>query len=290
MTALLASLASAAVYGAADFLGGLASRRANTIAIVVVSQLAGLVALTVMLPLLPDANPGRTDWMWGAAAGVTGGIGVALLYRALATGSMAIVAPITAVCAVTVPVAAAIGFGEHPGAGTMGGIALAILAIVLVSQQKTQDVGRQDSERARARSAATALAAGVAIGFFFLTLAQTSADAGMWPLVAARGVSFVLFAAIALITGRSLHMPANVASIAVAGGILDMLANLLYLLATRHGPLSIVVTLSSLYPASTVLLARTVLGERLNARQIAGILCALVAVMLIVGTRAAALR
>ena len=80
-------------------------------------------------------------------------------------------------------------------------------------------------------------------------------------------------------------MPADVAAIAVAGGILDMLANLLYLVATRHGPLSIVVTFSSLYPASTVLLARTVLGERLNALQIAGIVCALVAVLLIVGTR-----
>ncbi len=82
-----------------------------------------------------------------------------------------------------------------------------------------------------------------------------------------------------------MQMPADVAAIAVAGGILDMLANLLYLVATRHGPLSIVVTLSSLYPASTVLLARTVLGERLNALQIAGIACALVAVLLIVGTR-----
>ena len=82
-----------------------------------------------------------------------------------------------------------------------------------------------------------------------------------------------------------MQMPANVAALAVVGGILDMLANLLYLVATRHGPLSIVVTLSSLYPASTVLLARTVLGERLNALQIAGIACALVAVLLIVGTR-----
>ncbi len=97
MTAFLASLASAAVYGAADFLGGLASRRANTIAIVVISQLSGLIVMGLMLPLLPHATPQRSDWMWGATAGVTGGIGVALLYRALAIGSMAVVAPITAV-------------------------------------------------------------------------------------------------------------------------------------------------------------------------------------------------
>jgi uncharacterized membrane protein len=280
----LASLASAVLYGAADFLGGLASRRTNTIAIVVISQLAGLVALGLMLPFLQASSPERSDWMWGAVAGVAGGIGVALLYRALAMGSMAIVAPITAVCAVTVPVAAAIVFGERPGAGTMAGIALAIIAIVLVSQ-RTPERDTGPSGQTRARSAGVALASGVAIGLFFLTLAQTGADAGMWPLVAARSVSFVLFAMLARVMRRPLRMPSRVAAIAVAGGVLDMLANLLFLVATRHGPLSVVVTLSSLYPASTVLLARTVLGERLNARQTTGVVCALVAVLLIVGTR-----
>lgn len=279
------ALASAAVYGAADFLGGLAARRANTIAIVVVSQLAGWVALMLMVPLLPDASPVPSDWMLGAAAGVTGGIGVALLYRALAIGSMAVVAPITAVCAVMVPVAAAIAFGERPDAGTTSGIALAILAIILVSQQSSPVVDIGTAPPARSSAVGIALLSGVAIGLFFLTLAGTSADAGMWPLVAARGVSFVLFATFAMATRRPLLMPAKVATIAIAGGILDMLANLLYLIATRSGPLSIVVTLSSLYPASTVLLARTVLSERLNARQVTGIICALLAVLLIVGTR-----
>jgi drug/metabolite transporter (DMT)-like permease len=278
------ALASAALYGAADFLGGLASRRTNTIAIVVISQLAGLIALGLMLPALPAASPVRGDWVWGAGAGLAGGIGVALLYRALAVGSMAIVAPITAVCAVSLPVAAAIALGERPGAGAAGGIFLAILAIVLVSQQTPAKGGRSASP-ARSTGVGIALASGVAIGVFFLTLAQTSADAGMWPLVAARTVSFVLFAAIALATRRPLRMPTNVAAITIAGGVLDMLANVLYLVATRYGPLSIVVTLSSLYPASTVLLARTVLGERLNTRQTAGIVCALAAVVLIVATR-----
>jgi drug/metabolite transporter (DMT)-like permease len=278
------ALASAAFYGAADFLGGLASRRANTIAIVVISQFAGLIALALALPLLSESSPLRSDWMWGATAGVTGGIGVALLYRALAIGSMAIVAPITAVCAVTVPVAAAIGLGERPGGGRLAGIALALLAIVLVSQQRTSDetVGAVSKGSS---GIGIALASGVAIGLFFLTLAQTSADAGMWPLVAARAVSFLLFSALALTTRRSMRMPANVAGIAVAGGVLDMLANVLYLMATHYGTLSIVVTLSSLYPASTVLLARMVLGEHLNWRQGAGIVCALGAVMLIVGTQ-----
>lgn len=292
------ALASAAVYGAADFLGGFASRRTSAITVVVISQFAGLIALGLLLPFLPASAPARGDVMWGAAAGLAGGIGVALLYRALAIGSMAVVAPITAVCAVTVPVAVAIALGERPGTGPTAGIALAVLSIVLVSQQSAPDghggssaqgftspVAQGFSPVSRTSSIGVALASGVAIGLFFLALARTRAEAGMWPLVAARGVSFVLFMAIALVTRRSLHMPSNVAAIAVAGGVLDMLANLLYLLASRYGPLSIVVTLSSLYPASTVLLARTVLGDRLSAVQTAGIACALAAVMLIVGTR-----
>lgn len=285
MTALLASLASAALYGAADFLGGLASRRANTIAIVVLSQLAGLGALLLMLPFLPAAAPTRGDVMWGAAAGVTGGVGVALLYRALAIGTMAVVAPITAVCAVMVPVAAAIAFGERPAGLTMAGIALAIIAIVLVSQQQAQEDDGNTPQSPGMRGAATALASGVAIGLFFLALARTSATAGMWPLVAARAVSFGLFGAIALASRLPMRMPQAVLAIAVTAGVIDMLANLLYLVATRHGPLSVVVTLSSLYPASTVLLARTVLGERLSPRQTLGIVCALVAVIVIVGSR-----
>ena len=296
MTALLASLASAAFYGAADFLGGLASRRAGAVAIVVISQLAGLVALVLMLPVLPGSSPTDADFMWGAAAGVSGGIGVALLYHALAIGSMAVVAPITAVCAVCVPVAAVVALGERPGAAATSGIVLAIVAIVLVSRQGTSVSPQRREETVAswrrsgevssdARAAAIAFASGVAIGIFFLTLAQSGEQAGMWPLVAARTVSFVMFAALGLATRRPMRMPPRVAAIAVAGGVLDMLANLLYLIATRHGQLSIVVTLSSLYPASTVLLARVVLGERLSGGQIAGIVCALAAVMLIVGSR-----
>jgi drug/metabolite transporter (DMT)-like permease len=162
---------------------------------------------------------------------------------------------------------------------------LAVLAIVLVSQQSAPAGDAAATSPARASGVGIALASGIAIGLFFLALARTSADAGMWPLVAARSTSFGLFAVLAFVTRRRVRMSRNVASVAIAGGILDMFANVLYLVATRYGPLSTVVTLSSLYPASTVLLARTALGERLNARQVAGIVCALVAVMLIVSSR-----
>ena len=279
--AYLLALGSAALYGAADFLGGLASRRTSTITIIVTSQGAGLALLLLVLPLLPSAVPAARDLIWGGTAGLAGGIGVALLYRALAVGRMAVVAPTTAVCAVMIPVAAGVFFGERLTPATALGIALAIVAIVLVSQQEAV-ASAEVRAGALPPGVGIALASGVAIGLFFLALAETEARAGMWPLVAARVASVTLFSVIALVSARPLRMPVPVARIAVAAGAIDMFANVLYLLATRYGPLSVVVTLSSLYPASTVILARFVLGERLNAWQVAGVACALVAVALIV--------
>ena len=114
--AYLLAFGSAALYGAADFLGGLASRRTNTLAIVVTSQGTGLTLLALMLPLLPEATPSTRDLAWGGVAGLAGGIGVTLLYRALAVGRMAVVAPTTAVCAVMIPVVTSVLRGERLGA------------------------------------------------------------------------------------------------------------------------------------------------------------------------------
>jgi drug/metabolite transporter (DMT)-like permease len=277
------ALVSAVCYGAADFLGGVTAKRASTLAVVVVSQLAGLLILLAILPLLPPAVPARTDFLWGALAGVSGGGGVALLYRALAIGLMAMVAPTTAVCAVVIPVFVSVALGEQLAAARFGGIALAIVAIILVSQSNDSGSGRSgETDERRKKAFVLAVLSGVAIGFFFVALARTSSQAGLWPLVAARTASVILFAVIAFFTTQSLRIPAAILGIVVAGGALDMLANLLYLVASRTGPLSVVVTLASLYPASTVLLARLVLHERLSARQWVGVGCALVAVAVIV--------
>lgn len=281
----LLAIGSAVLYGAADFTGGLVTRRAGTIPVVILSQASGLILLALLLPVLPDASPSRADLLWGGMAGLTGGIGVALLYRALAIGVMAVVAPTTAVCAVAIPVVVSLLLGERPGPLALAGMVLGVGSIVLVSQQSPtthSEDGQQPSSPARGSGVGTALASGVMIGFFFLTLARTGSDAGMWPILAARMVSVTLFAAIAIARGISLRMPARMAVLALVCGIIDMVANALYLLAARQGQLSIVVTLSSLYPASTVLLARIVLGERLNLLQTFGVGCALAAVILIV--------
>src|SRR5919107_5086546 len=225
----LLALGSALFYGAADFTGGLTSRRAGAIPVVVLSQFSGMVLLALLLPVLPPASPSRPDLLWGAAAGLTGGLGVALLYRALAVGVMAVVAPTTAVCAVAIPVVAAVLLGERPVPLAVVGIVLGVISIVLVSQQQPAIPDPSGSTPAPrlASGIGTALASGVAIGFFFLSLAQTNAEAGMGPLVPPRLLSVMLFGAIALAGRRSLRMPRASVALAILCGVVDMLANAL---------------------------------------------------------------
>jgi drug/metabolite transporter (DMT)-like permease len=283
----LLALGSAVLYGSADFFGGLTARRANTIATVFWSQFVGLVLLALVLPFLPAATVSSRDWIWGFAAGFSGGIGVALLYRALAIGAMAIVAPTTAVIAAMIPVLFAFVLGERLRPLTMVGVALALIAITLVSRPAANSTSPEKTKpRGFPPGFGLALLSGVSVGIFFLSLARTSVAAGMWPLLAARISSIALFGLIALVARRTLRMSGIATATAATGGALDMAANALYMIAARIGPLSIVVTLASLYPASTVILARFVLGERLSAVQISGIVCALAAVLVIVATTA----
>jgi len=279
------ALASAAFYGAGDFLGGIASKRLDAVVVTFIAQAAGLVLLALLLPLLPSSSPVPADYLWGVAAGVSGSGGVALLYRALAIGTMSIVAPITAVCAAAVPVLVALVLGERPGMYAGAGIVLAAAAIVLLSRVQSVEV----TPRRMQSAVSLAFISGIAVGLFFLCLAQTSDDAGVWPLIVGRGVSVPLFAVMAVTRGRRLSREGGIHRLergavrtAVGCGVVDMTANALYLIATRYGPLSLVATLASLYPASTVLLARFTLGERLSGSQALGVACALVAVVLIV--------
>jgi drug/metabolite transporter (DMT)-like permease len=286
MTELLA-LASAVLYGSADFFGGLTARRANTIATVFWSQFAGLVLLVLVLPFLPPTTVSSRDWIWGFTAGFSGGIGVAFLYRALAVGTMAVVAPTTAVIAAMIPVLFAFAIGERLRPLTFAGVGLALLAIFLVSRPASSQIDADETRRGFPPGFGLALLSGVSVGIFFLSLARTSMAAGMWPLVAARISSISLFGMIAVVARRTLRMDRTATGTATLGGALDMAANAVYMTAARVGPLSIVVTLASLYPASTVLLARWILREHLSRTQIAGIACALVAVVLIVSQGAA---
>lgn len=275
MTAITLATACAVVYGAADFCGGLATRRSQVYAVVVLSQVAGLAFIAGLLPLLPGES-GTAALVWGVFAGLAGGGGLIFFYRALATGTMSVVAPVSATVSAGLPVLFGLASGERPQPMALAGVALAIAAVLLVSRSP----GRGPSGRGLG-PLVSATISGAAFGGFFILLSKAPESAGPWPLLGARFASIALIAALALLSGRGLRpAPGSLRTILLAG-VLDMAANVLYLLAVQRGLLSLVAVIVSLYPASTLLLARRFLGERLNAVQVAGVGLALGAVALI---------
>lgn len=276
--AVVLGLASAVVYGAADFLGGLASKRSSAYAVVVWSQFAGLLVLATAVLFSGEPSPTAEDVAWGAVGGVGGGTGVVLLYRGLAIGRMAIVAPTTAVGAAAIPVVVGLLLGERPAALALVGVVVAIVAIVLVSSAKDGDAAAV--RRGLPPGLAEAIGSGLGFALFFVCLANTSGETNLWPLLAAR-VSIAVAALAALATRNTVRPAAGSLPRIALVGILDMAANLLYVLASRRGLLSIVAVLVSLYPASTVLLARFVLRERFTGAQVVGLLAAGAGVALI---------
>jgi len=274
---VLLALASALVYGTADFCGGLAARRAPAQAVVAASQALGLVLLLALLPWL-GGDASVTDFAWAAAAGVAGMVGLVLFYRALADGVMSVVAPVTALCAAAVPVLVSLALGDRLGLSAALGIALALVAVVLVSAEE----GLSSLRRIRPAGLGAPLAAGVGFGLFFALLDQTRPASGLTPLVATRGAAVVLILLVSLAGRRPLRIPRPTVPVVLLAGALDITANALYLLATqRPGPLAVLGVLASLYPVSTVVLAQLVLRERLVRTQAVGLGAAVAAVVLI---------
>jgi drug/metabolite transporter (DMT)-like permease len=260
------ALGAALVYGAADFLGGLASRRTSTLGIVIWSQIVGLLLLAVALPAL-GGRPGADDIAWGAACGVCGAAAIVLLYRGLAIGKMGVVSPLSAVVGASVAMSYGILFqAERPAWLAYAGIAAAFAAIVCVSTDPGDPVAPAH------RGILEAILAGIGFGAYFIALSHTHASAGMYPLLAARVASVLLLLGGALAFGKraGVRVTRPALPIVVAAGTLDMGANVLFVLAAHSGMLAIVAVLTSLYPVATVALAGVVLRERLDRRQWAG--------------------
>jgi drug/metabolite transporter (DMT)-like permease len=273
--AMVLALASAATYGAADFMGGLAAKRTQTLLVVAISQLAGFVVVLVLAGPL-GGTPHPRDLALGAAAGAVGALALTVFYRALAQGSMSVVAPVTAVCTALVPVVAGLATGDAVGAPALAGFALALPAVALVA-----GVGPLSSLRMELSSFVAALVAGTAFGIVLLLLHASSEDSGLWPLVAARVASALAIGVLLAVRRIPVRMSPRALPLIVAAGVADMTANALFLVAVRDGPLSVVGLLSSLYPVSTVVLATLLLRERLTPAQLAGVGGCAVAVALI---------
>ncbi len=278
--AILFAVCAAALYGSADFIGGLASRRSAVMPVMIVSQFAGSAMLLAVIPLLPSTSATTADLMWGTVAGVALGIGLMQLYQGLALGKMSVVAPVTAVLAVALSAVVGMLGGDRLSIIGLGGIVLAVTAIILISQGGEPNI---TNENATGGSGVliTAVSAGLLIGVFYVAIKQASASGGLVALLSARVTALVVLLGLAISRRSLITVGRDVVWLVILGGALDVTANVLYVLAARHGMLTIAATLTSLYPASTILLARFVLGERLRGVQIAGLACAGIGVALI---------
>jgi drug/metabolite transporter (DMT)-like permease len=279
--AVLLALASAITYGAADFLGGLASKRNPVFQVTFLSQVIGSVLFALVVVAFESKEPTAIAFAWGAAAGIAGSTGVTFLYRGLAIGRMSVVAPITAVEAAAIPVLAGVAFGERPSLLSLVGVALALIAIALVSSAADPDGSEGQRNGLRTPGVVEALLAGLCFAAFFILLERPGDDAGMWPLIGSRAASFILLGALVLITRTTLRPVKGTLGMITAAGVADVAANGFYLASTRFGLLSLVAVLTSLYPASTVLLARVVLNERMSSHQLIGLGVAVAGVVLI---------
>jgi drug/metabolite transporter (DMT)-like permease len=281
--AVLVGLLASVAYGAADFIGGVVSRRNSVFTVLLWAQVIGLAWVLTALPFLTDGPPTLQATALGAGAGVAGVTGAALLFRGLAHGRMSVVAPVTAVLTASLPLLFGLARGERPSLVSLAGVVVALAAIALVST--VPEPGLENPGRFRDRAVAEglpeALGAGVCFAAFFILLDGVEDDAGLWPILAVRLASIVIAAGFVLGRRTPVRPTAGTTLGVLGGGLIGTAADYLYLLGTTLGLLSVVVVLTSLYPVTTVILARTVLGERLGGSQLVGLLLAGVGVVMI---------
>ena len=270
------ALFSAIVYGTSDYAGGRATRSAPLLTVTMYAQATTVSLSVALLAIAGDPFPPGSDVAWSAAAGLASLTGIVSFYEALSKGEMTVVAPITAVVSAVVPVAVGVATGERPSALAMIGVALALVAVALIS-----GVTGRTARPSSPRILSLALVAGIGFGLLFVFLDRTSDDSGFWPLCIGQLTSFPVV--IALIAARRVPIRGigGAGGLAVAAGALAISANASYLLATREGLLSLVAVIASMYPATTVALATTLDHERLTRPQLVGLGMAVSAVAMV---------
>jgi drug/metabolite transporter (DMT)-like permease len=285
---VLLGLAAALLYGSGDFLGGMASRRAHVLTVLTLVETAGVIAALVVAA----ASPGPASLAglaWGFSAGLVGGLGLIIFYTGLAAGPMSVVAPVSGLVSTVLPVAVALAEGERPGAGVYAGALLCLVAIVLASSASdtASDTGGDTGPARRpgrlGRAIAYGTASGVSFGLFFLLIRNAGQSGEVWPVAAGRigELAIVLAAAAVLRPGLLRGAGGGIPLVAAGAGVMDVVANICYVAATRTGAFGLAVVLASLYPGVTVLLARVVLGERLRWIQRVGLALAGVGIVLV---------
>ncbi len=320
MIPAIIGLTGALIFGAADFLGGLASKRINPILATAVAAGSGLIALLIVLPFFGGAWS-REAVLWGALSGVTGAAAISLLFASLAIGPMSILSPLTAVVSAVVPMTVGLLGGDRLAPIGYWGLGLALVAVVLVGF-----VPEKGAVRPTAKGIVMAIGSGAMIGAFIILIDQTPEDSGLVPLVFNRAVNgtimFTVVGVLAVLAARKRALARGRATaslgsadaggtgvipvttnptssvtrnstsprmrsesgvlrtgilIAVLSGLIDVVANALFLIGLRLGDLSIMSVLTGMYPAGTILLAAVVLKERIAPVQWLGLALAVAA-------------
>ncbi len=278
---ILLGLAAAVLYGGGDFIGGMATRGAHVLTVLTLAETAGAIAALAAAAITPGAAS-VAGLAWGFSAGVIGGLGLIVFYTGLATGPMSVVAPVSGLVCTVLPVAVALAWGERPGAGVYAGALLCLVAIVLASS--AGDTGSIRRAGRPGRAIAYGAASGTAFGLFFLLIRNAGQSGTVWPVAAGRIGELVAVLVIAAVLRRrrlSRGADGRLLLAAALAGVIDVIANICYVAATRTGMFGLAVVMASLYPGVTVLLARVVLGERLRWIQRAGLALAALGILLI---------
>jgi drug/metabolite transporter (DMT)-like permease len=315
--AILLALAAAAGYGGSDFAAGLASRRASAIRVTLMSEAISVAVVGLALALAAPHPLGLRAVAWGAAAGLGGVTGALALYVGFRHAAFSVAGPLSAVGAAGFSVLAGLLLGERPTALALTGIALALPAIVGVSASTRSAPGPppdgapapgppadgapapepgagagsgsgsgsgagSGAARRRAELGVTyGLVAGACFALLFIGLNEAGSGSGLWPVFSGQAVALAAVTCVAACT-RDLRLPeARGGGLAALAGLLGAPATVLYFVATHHGLLAVTAVITSLYPAVTILLARVLLGERLTAFRLGGLVLAAASVSLI---------
>lgn len=271
-------LAASLFWGSGDFSGGLASRRANAVNVVIGGYSIGFVFLIALAIIFREPLPQLGDFLWAALAGIAGVLGLVTFYSALASGKMGLVAPISGSLTAALPVLFSFLTVGLPNPLQLGGFAIAFVAIFLIARPERRAATESDPS---GRAIGQALLSGCGFGVFFILISRVSASTVFGSLAIARGASILVMVGQQLIQRRPISLGKRVAPLVLIAGGLDALGNIFFLLAAHSGRLDVASVMSSLYPAATVLLAALVLRERVHRVQGIGILLALVAISLI---------
>ncbi|MFZ0322930.1 MAG: DMT family transporter [Actinomycetes bacterium] len=275
MLAVAFALTASLAFGFTDFLGGLASRSAHVLVVGTIVQPVGLLLMVPLLAVFPGVLSAPALW-WGLMAGLGGAVAFLMLFRSLAIGPMSVASPLSALTSAIVLVLAGLTFGERLDGLSIVGIVMGLAAVLLITRQ------HEDNPHPVTRGVVVlSLTAGLFVAVFFLGLERAPDDSGLWPLVTSRAVASLVMVLAAVGSGVAARPGPTVLKLSLGSATFDVVATASFLFATREGLLAVVAVITALYPAGTILMARLVLGERIQLIQRLGLVVAACSVTLL---------